>query len=194
MNGAQGYFGVEADLSVLGKIVGHEYPSAGALGGREDIMQMVVGKKEDERNDLGQKVFTAGTMAGTNITMAAAYKAIQCIEKTNTIEIAANVADDLVLKLNNLFADYHLPFFTYNFKSVIQLRTSGFYAVPLTAQNALREILHRRKNSAKYSLLLALEHINTLQSIRMYTSLQHDKKDIIDQTLQGFENFCIKLT
>ena len=80
-------------------------------------MQMIIGKGDDS-SEIGRKVFVAGTMAGTNITCAAAYKAIECIEKTNTIEVAAKVADELVEGLNRIFADYNLPFFTYNFKSI----------------------------------------------------------------------------
>ncbi|MHA1518983.1 MAG: aspartate aminotransferase family protein [Promethearchaeota archaeon] len=188
MGGAQEYYGVDADITTFGKIIGHEYPSAGAMGARADIMQMGIGKGGAD-SEVGEKVFTAGTMAGSNLTSAAAYKAIECIKKTNTIEKAAKAADELSSKLNALFAQYDLPFFTYNIQSILQLRMSGFYAVDLTKTGALEEILHRRENSTKYTALLTLEGINTLQSIRMYTSLQHDK-EIIDRTVAGFENVC----
>ncbi|MBN2154480.1 MAG: aminotransferase class III-fold pyridoxal phosphate-dependent enzyme [Candidatus Lokiarchaeota archaeon] len=193
MGGAQEYYGIDADISVLGKIVGHEYPSAGAVGARDDIMQMILGKGGNN-SEIGQKVFTAGTMAGTNLTSAAAYKAIECIEKTNTIEIAGKVADELSKGLNKIFADYKLPFFTYNFKSIIQLRMSGFYTVDLTKPNAIKEVLQRRENAAKYQILEALEGINTLQSIRMYTSLMHNDNKLINDTLVGFERICQKLS
>ncbi|TFH31328.1 MAG: aminotransferase class III-fold pyridoxal phosphate-dependent enzyme, partial [Promethearchaeota archaeon] len=184
VGGAQEYYGVDADITTLGKIIGHEYPSAGAMGAREDIMQMGLGKGGTD-SEVGEKVFTAGTMAGTNITCAAAYKAIECIKKTNTIEVAAKAADELSTKLNELFAQYELPFFTYNIQSILQLRMSGFCAVDLTKTGALEETLIRRENSTKYMALLTLEGINTLQAIRMYTCLQHDK-EIIDKTIVGF--------
>jgi glutamate-1-semialdehyde 2,1-aminomutase len=193
MGGAQEYYGIDADMSVFGKIVGHEYPSAGAVGANDDIMQMILGKGDDN-TEVGRKAFVAGTMAGTNITCAAAYKAIECIERTNTIEVAAKVADELVSGLNKIFTDYNLPFFTYNFKSIIQLRMTGFYNVDLTKPNAITEVLHRRENGAKYQILEMLEGISTLQSIRMYTSLMHNNKEIITNTLDGFENICEKLT
>ncbi len=193
MGGAQDFYGIDADISVLGKIVGHEYPSAGAVGSNDDIMQMILGKGND-KSEVGRKVFTAGTMAGTNLTCAAAYKAIECIEKTNTIEVAGKVADELVAGLNKIFSDYNLPFFTYNFKSIIQLRMTGFYNVDLTKPEAIAEVLHRRENGAKYQILEMLEGINTLQSIRMYTSLMHDDKEVINTTLKAFENICQKIT
>ena len=68
MGGAQEYFGVDADISVFGKIVGHEYPSAGAVGTNDDIMQMTIGKGDD-KSEVGRKAFTAGTMAGTNLNL-----------------------------------------------------------------------------------------------------------------------------
>ena len=39
MSGAQGYFGVDPDLTVFGKIVAGGYPSAGGLGGKEPFMK-----------------------------------------------------------------------------------------------------------------------------------------------------------
>ncbi len=194
MGGAQEYYGIKADLSSLGKIVGHEYPSAGALGGRTDIMQCIIGKGKGKDSDVGEKAYTAGTMAGTNITCAAAYKAIQCIEKTNAIEIAAQVADKLVIRLNEVFDRYNLPFFTFNIKSIIQLRMTGFYTVDLHRPDALQQIGIHRQNGAYHQILLALENINTLQAIRMYTCLKHNDAAIIEDTVRGFENFCKKLT
>lgn len=194
MGGAQEYYNVKADISVFGKIVGHEYPSAGAVGASKEIMQMITGKPGEANSDLAKKVFTAGTMAGTNITCAAAYKAIKCIEETNAIEIAATVADRLVEGLNAIFEKYQLPFFAYNFKSIIQLRLSGFYTQDLSKPDALQQITLRRTNLAQYVLLLMLEGINTLQGIRMYTSLMHKDEELIQKTLQGFENFCKKVS
>ncbi len=41
MGGAQNYFGITPDLTVLGKIVAHGYPSAGAVAGRREVMDIV---------------------------------------------------------------------------------------------------------------------------------------------------------
>ena len=108
--------------------------------------------------------------------------------------MAGKVADELTNGLNKIFEDFKLPFFCYNMKSIIQLRMSGFFTVDLTRPDALPEVLHRRENAAKYQILEALEGINTLQSIRMYTSLMHDDKELIKKTLESFENICNKLT
>ncbi|PKL36019.1 MAG: glutamate-1-semialdehyde-2,1-aminomutase [Spirochaetae bacterium HGW-Spirochaetae-1] len=59
--GAQKYYGIEADLTTLGKIIGGGLP-VGAYGGREDIMKMVA---------PDGPVYQAGTLSGNPLAMAA---------------------------------------------------------------------------------------------------------------------------
>lgn len=59
--GAQGYFGVDADLVTYGKIIGAGMP-VGAYGGRREIMERVA--------PLGP-VYQAGTLSGNPVAMAA---------------------------------------------------------------------------------------------------------------------------
>lgn len=60
-DGAQGYFGVQPDLTTFGKIIGAGMP-VGAYGGRREIMQMVA--------PVGA-VYQAGTLSGNPVAMAA---------------------------------------------------------------------------------------------------------------------------
>ena len=59
--GAQGFFGVDADLVTYGKIIGAGMP-VGAYGGRKEIMECV--------SPLGS-VYQAGTLSGNPVAMAA---------------------------------------------------------------------------------------------------------------------------
>ncbi len=59
--GAQERYGVEADVTCLGKVLGHGMP-IGAYGGRRDVMERVA--------PLGP-VYQAGTLAGNPLAMAA---------------------------------------------------------------------------------------------------------------------------
>lgn len=66
IDGAQGYFGVTADIVTYGKIIGGGMP-VGAYGGRRDIMEFVA--------PLGN-VYQAGTLSGNPLAMAAGLATI----------------------------------------------------------------------------------------------------------------------
>lgn len=198
MGGAQEYYGFDADLTMLGKIIGHGYPSAGALAGRRDVMELL-GAQAEEVDESGESikksVMSAGTLAGTSITCAAAYKAIKCIEKTDAINVAGRAANKICKGINKVFDSHALPFFAYNFNSIIHIATSGqsFYFVNLNKPDALEQIDARRDVLAKYNAMLMLENINSLQAMRGYTSLAHDDKSIQETTINAFDNFCNRL-
>jgi glutamate-1-semialdehyde 2,1-aminomutase len=68
--GAQERFGVNADLTCLGKIVGGGMPAA-AFGGKAEIMDMLA--------PLGP-VYQAGTLSGNPLATAAAIKTLEILE------------------------------------------------------------------------------------------------------------------
>ena len=70
--GVQTLTGVIPDLTVLGKVVGGGLPLA-ALGGREEIMQMLA--------PVG-KVYQAGTLSGNPLAVAGGLKTLEILERT----------------------------------------------------------------------------------------------------------------
>ena len=72
IGGAQEYYGVKPDMTVLGKIVGGGMPLA-AYGGRKEIMEQIA--------PLGA-VYQAGTLSGNPIAAAAGIAQITQIERT----------------------------------------------------------------------------------------------------------------
>ncbi len=72
--GAQERFGVRADLTVLGKIIGGGLP-IGAYGGRRDIMEKV--------SPLGP-VYQAGTLSGNPVAVAAGLATLEELKKPGT--------------------------------------------------------------------------------------------------------------
>lgn len=193
LGGAQKMFGVNADLTVLGKIIGHGYPAAGALGGRKDIMERLAGGVEgtDDKGRIKKTAYSGGTLAANPLTCAAAWKAIQCIEKYDAINKSARAADKLAAGLNDIFERAGLPFFAYNYKSILLIQTTAFFAVNLNRADSLEQIGLRRKILADYSMIYALEGIITLSSgSRAYTMLPHDDDAVIAKVLAGFETFA----
>jgi len=74
--GAQELFGIESDLTCLGKIIGGGLPAA-AVGGRADIMDMLA--------PLGP-VYQAGTLSGNPIATAAANATLDILTKGGCYE------------------------------------------------------------------------------------------------------------
>lgn len=72
LSGAQGYYGIEPDLTTFGKIIGGGMP-VGAYGGRRDIMEMVA--------PVGP-VYQAGTLSGNPVAMAAGLAQIRLLRDT----------------------------------------------------------------------------------------------------------------
>ena len=85
--GAQGYYGVEADLTCLGKIVGGGFPAA-AFGGKRAIMDCLA--------PLGS-VYQAGTLSGNPVAMEAGLKTIELLEKPGFYE-GLKAKADIILK------------------------------------------------------------------------------------------------
>ena len=69
LQGAQGYYGVQADLTTLGKVIGVGMP-VGAFGGKREIMEQIA--------PLGP-VYQAGTLSGNPIAMAAGLATLEII-------------------------------------------------------------------------------------------------------------------
>jgi glutamate-1-semialdehyde 2,1-aminomutase len=67
--GAQGFYGIEADLTTLGKVIGGGMP-VGAFGGKREIMEQIA--------PLGP-VYQAGTLSGNPIAMAAGLATLDII-------------------------------------------------------------------------------------------------------------------
>ncbi|MGI6776959.1 MAG: glutamate-1-semialdehyde 2,1-aminomutase [Acetivibrionales bacterium] len=74
-SGAQGFYGIEPDITVLGKIIGGGMP-VGAFGGREDIMSRI--------SPLGP-VYQAGTLSGNPVAMAAGAATLKILRDNPSI-------------------------------------------------------------------------------------------------------------
>jgi len=70
LGGAQSHFGIEPDLTCLGKVVGGGMP-VGAFGGKREIMEQI--------SPLGP-VYQAGTLSGNPVAMAAGLTTLKLIQ------------------------------------------------------------------------------------------------------------------
>lgn len=88
LDGAQGYFGVQPDLTTFGKIIGAGMP-VGAYGGKSEIMEMISPKGP---------VYQAGTLSGNPVAMAAGYTQLTILKEHPEIYTELNERSEWFFK------------------------------------------------------------------------------------------------
>ena len=187
MGGAQGYFGVKPDLTVLGKCLAGGYPMAGAIGGRRDVMMLLVGGI----GTTARRAFVGGTLSANPLSCVAGFHALQEAERVDAAGVAGRAGDRLRSGLESLIAARGLPYVVYNLGSIVHLQTSG---VLLMDTSSLYK-LYRAKDEAKARKHMMEEMgaaytahgLITLAGSRLYTSLA-DTDEVIDDALNRFED------
>lgn len=76
LGGAQGLYGIDPDLTCLGKIIGGGFPAA-AVGGKQELMECLA--------PLGT-VYQAGTLSGNPVAMEAGLKTIEMLTRPGVYE------------------------------------------------------------------------------------------------------------
>lgn len=104
LGGAQAYYGVKPDITVLGKVIGGGFP-VGAFGGSKEIMQEIA--------PLG-KVYQAGTLSGNPVAMAAGLATLELVTAPQFYETLATQTDTLVKGLEKLASKYGVPFIAHS--------------------------------------------------------------------------------
>jgi glutamate-1-semialdehyde 2,1-aminomutase len=102
LQGAQGYYGIEADLTTLGKVVGGGMP-VGAFGGKREIMEQIA--------PLGP-VYQAGTLSGNPIAMAAGLATLDIISSEGFYAPVFKHTEQLCQGLQHAADDAGVPFTT----------------------------------------------------------------------------------
>jgi glutamate-1-semialdehyde 2,1-aminomutase len=102
--GAQGLFGIEPDLTCLGKVIGGGLP-CGAYGGKAEIMNGV----SPEGN-----VYQAGTFSGNPLTMAAGIATLQKLKEEHGIQRAIEKTTTLVEGLRDILRHKKKPYAVQN--------------------------------------------------------------------------------
>ena len=191
LSGAQGYFGIDPDLTIFGKIIAGGYPGAGGVGGHRDVMAHL-GAGLDGSGKKVTKAMCGGTMAATPVSCVAGYTVISEIEKRNACEVAGRMGDRLTAGLQQLIGKYHLPFVAFNQGSICHLDSVGTmhfcidWKKPWTIPGVLSETDVRKKEMTHMGAAYMAEGIITLAGSRLYTSAAYTE-EMIDDVLARFE-------
>ncbi|EQA46929.1 aminotransferase, class III [Leptospira broomii serovar Hurstbridge str. 5399] len=184
LGGAQGFFGVRPDLTVLGKCLTGGYPMAGGIGGRKEIMMLLAGGI----SAMGKRAFVGGTLSANPLSCAAGYFSIQEMERTNAAVKAGRAGDRLCKGLQEIINRMGLPYVAYNQGSIVHLQTSGVLLMSLrNPLKVLREAKERKHLMEEMGAAYTAHGMITLAGSRMYTSMA-DTDEVIDEALNRFES------
>ncbi len=91
LGGAQEFYGVEADLTTLGKIAGGGLP-IGIFGGKREIMEYVA---------PSGNVYQAGTFSGNPLSLISGYTTVNFMIENKVIDVVNKTTEELVKGLRD---------------------------------------------------------------------------------------------
>ena len=191
LSGAQGYFGVDPDITIFGKIIAGGYPGAGGIGGHRDVMAHL-GAGLDGSGKKVKKAMCGGTMAATPLSCVAGYYTLCEIEETNACYKAGIMGDRLIKGLQKSIEKHNLPFVAFNQGSICHLDTVGtmHYSIdwskPWQIPDVLKQTSIRKKEMEHMGAAYMAEGLVTLAGSRLYTSAAYDEA-MIDDALARFD-------
>ena len=192
LSGAQGYYGIDPDITIFGKIIAGGYPGAGGIGGHREVMKYLGAGLDKAEGKKIHKAMCGGTMAATPISCCAGYTVICEIEKRNACQVAGQMADRLVKGINESIKKYDLPFVCYNVGSICQLHTVATmhfrinWKKPWTIPSVLKETGIRQTEMQYMGAAYMAEGLVTLAGSRLYTSSAYTEEDI-DECIKRFD-------
>ncbi len=171
--GAQEYFGVDADIVTMGKIISGGFP-IGVMGARHEIM--------DNITPMGQ-VYNAGTFNGHPVSIAAGLATLNLIKSTDALSRIADAGNKLQNGLRGILQDMSL---NYQVQGIGPMFQVFFNDNPVTD-------LDEAKNSDDKKFLDYCAKLRDLgvflppsQFECCFTSIAHDQ-EVIDTSLEAFE-------
>jgi glutamate-1-semialdehyde 2,1-aminomutase len=171
LGGAQALYGIQPDLSTLGKIIGGGLP-VGAYGGKRQIMQMVA--------PVGP-MYQAGTLSGNPLAMAAGLKMLQILNANKMIykqleQRAAQLEEGIRNNLNKLGLGY-------TFNRVGSMYTLFFTSKPVVDYDSAKTSDTRKFSLYFNSMLEKGIYLPASQFESAFISTAHSEK-IIERTIK----------
>ncbi len=170
LGGAQSYYGVSADITTLGKIIGGGFP-IGVVGGRREIMENVAPQGG---------IYQAGTFNGSPVAMAAGLATLDVLEKV--LDKINEMGSYLRRGLSDIVEDMRLGYSVTGIASMFKI---FFGPLPRNYQEALR---CDKEGYLRFfwRMLEAGIFLTPSQYETDFLSASHDK-EIVDKTLEAFK-------
>lgn len=190
MSGAQGFFGIEPDLTIFGKVIAGGYPGAGGIGGKAEYMKYLSAGISGEAKH--PKALIGGTMAAAPVSCVAGYYTLCEIEESRAIPRAGRFGTKLVKGVNEIIDKYDLPFVAFNQGSICHVDTTGTmhfaidWSKPWQIPGILNETSSRKREMEHIGAAYMAEGFVTLAGSRLYTSAAYED-DMLDDILAKFD-------
>ncbi|MCD7818953.1 MAG: glutamate-1-semialdehyde 2,1-aminomutase, partial [Lachnospiraceae bacterium] len=165
--GAQGYFGVDADLVTYGKIIGAGMP-VGAYGGKREIMECVAPKGP---------VYQAGTLSGNPVAMAAGLAQLTILKQH------PEIYDELNKKGQWFFGS--LQQIAEETEAAVQVRSCGSLGCIFFTDQPVRDYESAKTSDTKkyadyFSYMLSHGiYLAPAQFEAMFLSMAHTREDLV---------------
>ncbi|MFB3885649.1 MAG: glutamate-1-semialdehyde 2,1-aminomutase [Thermodesulfobacteriota bacterium] len=171
--GAQELYGIKADLTCLGKIIGGGLP-VGAYGGRERIMEKVA--------PLGG-VYQAGTLSGNPLAMTAGIETLELLKSRKVYQDLEEKTVYLAENISRIAEEKGIPFCVNYANGMLTL---FFTAGPVRDYRTAK--MSDTKRFAQFFIAMMEEdiYLPPSQFEAWFISLAHTRKDL-DQTLEACE-------
>lgn len=166
LEGAQGHYNVQPDLTTYGKVIGGGMP-VGAFGGKRKIMEHIA--------PLGP-VYQAGTLSGNPLAMAAGLKTLELISQPGFFDELTAKTTKLVEGLQAAADERNIPFTTnqvggmFGFFFSEEKNISRFAQVCQGDMDRFRKFYHGMLNEGVYLAPSAFE--------TGFVSIKHSDDDI----------------
>lgn len=169
--GAQELYGIQPDLTCLGKVIGGGFP-VGAYGGRKDIMQMIA---------PDGPVYQAGTLSGNPVAMTAGIETLKLLQQRGVYEQLEARSAQLQEGLKLAAAKAGVP--------VFQTRVGAMSCLFFTASKVTNFTSAKESDTARYGkffheMLQRGVYLAPSQFEAAFVSLAHSEQDL-DATVEA---------
>jgi glutamate-1-semialdehyde 2,1-aminomutase len=164
-SGAQGLYGIDPDLTCLGKIIGGGLP-VGAYGGRRDIMEMMA---------PSGPVYQAGTLSGNPLAMAAGIATLKLLTVPGVYETLEDNSDMLAMGLEQAAHETLIPHFISRLGSLL---TVFFTADPVGDYDQAAACDMESFQKFFRGMLERGVYLPPSQYEALFVSLAHSREDI----------------
>ncbi len=185
MGGAQGFFDVYPDVTVLGKIIGGGFGNSGGIGGRKELMNMLSAGVDWNG---GKKVKVGGTLSANQLTCLAGITVINELEAKDVHKKLEKVTDYFMDGIADISERYKVPAIIFNHQSILHIDVHGMQHIPYctsTPEEAQAQLKDAYQNYIEFSMALAAEGLIIANGGKTY--FPYDAIDIVDDALGCYE-------